>query len=356
MAQFEKLDKTVFYYPDARSIAMATNGTERLRIDTEGHFRFGAKGEAKDERVRIEGETSDDSKLALNVTDSNQKTLLAVRNDGHIGVGTTSPNRPLTVRAKEQSEELISFEDPAGQTRWHFNQKLGGDKPGFNIVETGVADGRVFIQAGTGNVGIGTTAPNHRLDVNGNVNYGQLAKLDVADNFTATIRAADLGLGHSTRRGSPGRALVDLTRELHINYAGDWPDGVRYYGALLGASSRELKEQIENLSIHQANEILQNLNPVQFNFIMDDKKTRHLGFIAEDSHDLVTSTDRNAITTEHIVAVLTKIVKEQQATVASLTEKVKDIEAKNQKTAPKTSRRTQKRVLSLPVKVGKIRK
>jgi hypothetical protein len=51
---------------------------------------------------------------------------------------------------------------------------------------------------------------------------GQLNKLDVADNFTATVRAADFLLGFSGRRGSPGRALVDLTDTLYLNFASDW--------------------------------------------------------------------------------------------------------------------------------------
>ncbi len=147
MAKFEKLLKTVFYPPDVHSIAMATEGKERLRLDANGRFRFGAKGKPENETVRITGETNDASKFSLKVTNASGTTLFAVRNDG-----------------------------------W--------------------------------------------------INYDRLAKLDVSDNFTATIRAADLLLGHSSRRGTigrgPGRALVDLTRELHLNYAADWPDGIRY--------------------------------------------------------------------------------------------------------------------------------
>jgi len=53
---------------------------------------------------------------------------------------------------------------------------------------------------------------------------GLLARLDVAENPAATIRAADLLLGHGTRRGSPGRALVDASKDaLYLNYNADWP-------------------------------------------------------------------------------------------------------------------------------------
>jgi hypothetical protein len=52
---------------------------------------------------------------------------------------------------------------------------------------------------------------------------GTLSKLDVADAFAATIRAADLYLGFSGRRGAPGRALVDAKDALIVNCGPDWP-------------------------------------------------------------------------------------------------------------------------------------
>lgn len=50
----------------------------------------------------------------------------------------------------------------------------------------------------------------------------QLTKLEVADNFEATVGAADFKLGYSGRRGSPGRALVDFTDTLCLNFGSDW--------------------------------------------------------------------------------------------------------------------------------------
>src|SRR6516164_1902625 len=90
--------------------------------------------------------------------------LLRVTSSGNLGIGTPSPDRPLAVQAQGLDQELISFKDPGGATKWHINQDLGGSNPGLNFVETGVADGRLFLQAG-GNVGIGTTGPNARLTV-----------------------------------------------------------------------------------------------------------------------------------------------------------------------------------------------
>lgn len=94
---------------------------------------------------------------------------VVVQNDGRVGIGTLDPPShlrfPLTVRAIGDGQELLGFEAPdTGEVKWHINQNLGGDADGLNVAETGVSDGRLFVRAG-GNVGIGTTAPEAKLDV-----------------------------------------------------------------------------------------------------------------------------------------------------------------------------------------------
>ncbi len=97
---------------------------------------------------------------------------------GRFGIGTEfrtktpiSPLSPLTVRAITLDQELVGFEDPSGEIKWHINQNLGGNNPGLNFVETNVADGRLFIKAG-GDVGIGTFNPEAKLDVRGAIRAG----------------------------------------------------------------------------------------------------------------------------------------------------------------------------------------
>jgi hypothetical protein len=91
------------------------------------------------------------------------------------------------------------------------------------------------------------------------------------------------------------------------------------------ASSREYKENIKELSSQDALLAFNKLDPVTYNYKVDSQE-KHVGFIAEDVPDLVATPDRKALSTMDIVAVLTKVVQEQQKTIAELTEKVSRLE------------------------------
>lgn len=175
-----------------------------------------------------------------------------------------------------------------------------------------------------GNVGIGTTSPSQKLEVAGNIDYQQLTGLEVADKFTANVRCADFRIGHSARRRSPGRALVDFRDTLELNFGADWPY-VRCHGQWSQASSRELKENIVDLSSKEAFEALEGLNPIKFNLKADEEKLPCLGFIAEDAPEIIASRDRKAITNDYIIAVLAQVVKEQQKAISALNEKVRKL-------------------------------
>ncbi len=81
-----------------------------------------------------------------------------------IGVGTSDVDLPLTIKGGGQSGSAwIRLKDSTGANKWHFTG-FGG---GFSFVETGVAggDGRFFIKAGSGNVGMGTITPGAKLEI-----------------------------------------------------------------------------------------------------------------------------------------------------------------------------------------------
>jgi hypothetical protein len=98
-------------------------------------------------------------------------------------------------------------------------------------------------------------------------------------------------------------------------------------GVFTSVSTRESKENIAELSASAAAETLKSLNPVTYNYKVD-KNEHHVGFIAEDVPELVATKERKGLSPMDIVAVLTKVVKEQDKTIESLSTTVARLEAK----------------------------
>ena len=97
-------------------------------------------------------------------------------------------------------------------------------------------------------------------------------------------------------------------------------------GQWLDASSRDYKENIEEITSIEALKTLKGLQPVKYNFKKDPAKDLTVGFIAEDVPDLVATKDKKALSPLEIVAVLTKVVQEQQALVAKLSDRISELE------------------------------
>ncbi|NIM16809.1 MAG: hypothetical protein GTO45_32885 [Candidatus Aminicenantes bacterium] len=116
---------------------------------------------------------------------------------------------------------------------------------------------------------------------------------------------------------------------MQINADGtlDMSDGGGYDGTWNPASSREIKENIRTLTTEEAIGALEGLDPVKFNY-KKLKEEEKVGFIAEDVPELVATNGRKNISTMDIVAVLTKVVKEQQKTISELKKKVARLERK----------------------------
>ncbi len=108
---------------------------------------------------------------------------------------------------------------------------------------------------------------------------------------------------------------------------GAYSDGRSWYTA----SSREYKEHIRELPVEDAVEALAELNPVTFNYKASSGEG-HVGFIAEEVPELIATKDRKGLSPMDIVAVLTKVVQEQQKTISGLTKELnalkKEVEGK----------------------------
>ena len=90
-------------------------------------------------------------------------------------------------------------------------------------------------------------------------------------------------------------------------------------GVWVDGSSRAYKDGIVSLTAKEAVEAFKGLEPVKYVY-RDDKEEQHIGFIAEDVPELVATKDRKGLSPMDIVAVLTKVVQEQQKTIKELKE------------------------------------
>ena len=98
------------------------------------------------------------------------------------------------------------------------------------------------------------------------------------------------------------------------------------------ASSREYKNNINELNSSDAFETLEKLTPVTY-FYKKEADERYVGFIAEEVPELVAMKNRKGLAAMEIVAVLTKVLKEQQTvnkkymdTITELQRKIKKLE------------------------------
>ena len=178
-----------------------------------------------------------------------------------IGTGSAIPEGELHIDAQSATRPAIFIENATaseGDITWDSNEHL---QIGTWNQSTNTFSEKMRIENG-GDVGIGNTNPTHLLDVGTN---------------------------------------------------GAYCDG----GAWVNGSSRMYKNNIEALTLQEAEKAFKALEPVKFTYKATPAE-KHVGFIAEDVPKLVATKDRKGLTALDIVAVLTKVVQKQQQVIDKL--------------------------------------
>lgn len=276
---------------------------------------------------------------------------LYIDDDGQVGIGTSGPVFELHIKEGDTPAVRLHQSTAYGWPEQIWD--VGGNETSFFIrdgthaarlpfrIEPETPTSTLCLKS-DGKVGIGTWSPAEplELEVTGD-NADFIAQR--TSGATAIFGAGTSICYMGSQTNHALRLYVNNSWVMRLNTDDtlDMSDGGSYDGTWNEASSREIKENIRALSADAAIDALVGLKPVRFNY-KKHKEEEKLGFIAEDVPELVATNSRKNLSTMDIVAVLTKvvqdqqkaireqqkIVQEQQKTITELNERIEKLERK----------------------------
>jgi hypothetical protein len=257
--------------------------TPTLRLEQDGSSGFTPQtwDLAGNEANFFIRDVTNGSQLPFRIEPGADTNTLYLDSGNQVAVGTNSP--------------LEKFHVEDGQVR--IKDDSGGS-PAFQLdLGTGVRLYQFIVAAGNESMSL------QDVDSIGASDDIILIFADNPDN-TLVLRNGRLGLG-VTNPGTP----IEHSNGATLTAGGVWMDG----------SSRELKQDIEELGSDEAMATLESLSPVKYAYKLEADE-QYVGFIAEDVPALVAAPDRKGLSSMEIVAVLTKAVQEQQKEITELRE------------------------------------
>ncbi|HEX2641869.1 MAG TPA: tail fiber domain-containing protein [Thermoanaerobaculia bacterium] len=262
-----------------------------------------------------------------------------VDNTGRVGFRTATPVLDLHVNTSntpalrlEQNSSggftAQTWDIGANEANFFVRDVTGGSKLSFRI-RPGAPTSSIDINA-NGNVGIGTASAAAKLTVasgevrfppgvnaaagnNTHFNFSTDGKNYIRGTTVIADNGGNLGVGGQANPTFP----LHMGSGAHVTVGGVWTD----------ASSRDYKEDIHALSASDAMATLEGLSPVTYKY-KNTANEHRVGFIAEDVPELVAEEDRKSLSPMDVVAVLTKVVQEQQKLVEEQQKTIEGLAAK----------------------------
>jgi hypothetical protein len=195
---------------------------------TAGNFGIGTASPASTTRLQVQGSGATDATSALNVTNSTPTSLLFVRDDGNVGIGTDSPANRLTVANGNIGSGInnlaffglqqtgnpsigdgvrINLGTSAGITRAAaIEAVVSSDLNGHHLafltnVSANIPTERMRITS-AGNVGINNTSPGSRLVIQGSGATDATSALNVTNSTPTSLLFVrddgNIGIGITT--------------------------------------------------------------------------------------------------------------------------------------------------------------
>lgn len=299
------------------------------------------------------------NRRAFKVQSGAPNDTMYLQNTGKVGMGTSSPGTKLHLVDVIESPR-IRFEEATGTP---YIWDLLGDHAGFDVVDVttghtplailpGAPTNSMFVNS-SGNLGLGTSSPATALHIHKLSQAAtpeSLVRFQVGDDAAARLEinnasssngvfipriqgrasaqnaslimegliGTDVGSGpaivYNVAKSAGGavatRPLV-VYRNNNAAKVTISANGNVTATAFVNASSREFKDKITDLSSDKASAALRQLTPVEFVYKDDTSADPRIGFIAEDVPDLIAEPERKSVPVMDVVAVLTKVVKDQ---------------------------------------------
>ncbi len=254
----------------------------------------------------------------------------------YVGIGTSTPAYSLEIHNTWPEIKLLDLSD---STAAHIEYNAGilslegnsqqniveinatAPKQSITIDSTGTVNMKNVdvLWSGTNSNGDGlsklVSLSANNVDTNKTSDVG-FSLYNARADFRWNFRTASASKGFMATKQGTGGAEFEIrnTTNSYQNVSLHLGNGAycSSTGQWINASSREYKEDIKPLSAEVALKAFEKLNPVTFKFKRDKNKEVNVGFIAEEVPDIVASPDRKGINSLEVVALLTKVVKEQQ--------------------------------------------
>lgn len=246
-----------------------------------------------------------------------------------LGIGTTTPETDVHI-SRKIGDAILRIEADSDNNNINDEPLLEFYRSGFIKGKIGLTDGEeplkvisssdlylmasgdadLTINQTTGNVGIGKIGASSKLHIVEPL--GDPLRVDDQDGDATPFvikGTGRVGIGVSL----PGFPL-EMASGAHVTVGGTWTN----------ASSRDYKENIRDLNSDEAMAALYQLAPKKYNYRTEPEE-EYVGFIAEDVPDLVATNNRKSLSPMDIVAVLTKVVQQQQKQIAELEAKIENL-------------------------------
>ena len=349
---------TGIFFPAADTIAFSEGGVEAMRIDSSGNVGIGTSSQA--EKLNVNGNI-----LTSAVYKTNRSNAGAVTSGSSLELqidGTTY------AAIRQPSAETLAFYRGAGGTtetaRIDSSGNVGigltnpgaklavfsGSSPNIATLQIGYSGSNNYYDANLHSFRDGSQTERARIDSSGRLLVGQ-----TSDNINAQLSVATSGNGFHAVTTAAGNVAGSFERNnvgILVNFRNNGSDisGAQIYNnttsvSYATGSDYRLKHDIQPMTGALAK--VAQLKPVTYKWNADDSESQ--GFIAHELQEVVpecvtgekdavetyldeegveqTRPKYQGIDTSFLVATLTAAIQEQQALIATLTDRITALEA-----------------------------